>query len=119
MKKLQLICTLILAIICSKNTFSQEQTKSDGSGESDRIEGKFKFIPLPYVDYNSAEGFTVGAIPMAMFNLSEKDTISPSSTIGLLGMYSENKTWYVMTFGTFYLNVTCTEKRLHNFKYYV
>jgi hypothetical protein len=41
---------------------------------------------------------------MAMLNLSEKDTISPSSAIGLLGMYSENKTWHVMTFGTFYLN---------------
>ena len=61
-------------------------------------------MPLPYLDYDRALGASLGLVPMAMMNLSEKDTISPSSTIGLFGMYSENKTWFTMAFGKFYLN---------------
>lgn len=71
-------------------------------GESDRID-KTKFIPLPYFDYDRAIGYTVGALPMLMFNPSKKDSISPSSTVGLMGMYSENKSKFFMGFGSFYL----------------
>ena len=73
-------------------------------GDNDRIEGKFKFIPLPYLDYHRAIGFSVGAIPLGMFNISEKDTISPSSVAGLFGMYSANETWFAMGFGMLYLD---------------
>lgn len=73
-------------------------------GESDRIKENFKFIPLPYLDYNISTGYTVGFIPMAMFNPSKKDSISPSSTAGLFGMYSQNKSKFVMGFGMLYLN---------------
>ncbi len=104
MKKLQIQYTFIVLILFSINAFGQGLPKSGGSGNSDRIEGKFKFVPLPFIDYGRAEGLSLGAIPMVMMNLSEKDTISPSSTVGLLGMYSENKTWYLMGFGMFYLD---------------
>jgi len=107
MNKFQIPLTFIIILLFLTDAAGQGVTKTSGSAESDRIEGKFKFIPLPYIDYNNAEGFTIGAIPMAMMNLSEKDTISPSSTVGLLGMYSQNKTWYVMGFGMFYL---CEDK---------
>lgn len=72
-------------------------------GESDRIKGKYKFLPLPYINYNRAFGASVGAIPLFMVNLSEKDTISPSSMFGLVGIYSENKTWFILGFGVLYL----------------
>ncbi|MFT4566573.1 MAG: outer membrane protein assembly factor BamA, partial [Saprospiraceae bacterium] len=48
--------------------------------------------------------FTLGAVPMLMFNPVQKDTISPSSIIGAFGMYTANKTWFTMAFGSFYLN---------------
>lgn len=104
MKKILLAFLILFAIFRIENTLAQGLPKAGASGESDRIEGKFKFVPLPLVDYDRAVGFTLGAVPVAMLNLSEKDTISPSSTIGLLGMYSENKTWFAMGFGMFYLN---------------
>jgi outer membrane protein assembly factor BamA len=73
-------------------------------GENGRIEGKSKFMPLPYVNYDRSLGFTIGAIPMLMFNPSEKDTLSPSSLVGALGAWTTGKSWFVMGFGMFYLN---------------
>ncbi len=75
-----------------------------GGGESSRIDGKFKFMPIPYVNYDRSMGFVAGAIPMLMFNPSERDTISPSSLIGAVGTWSTNKTWFLMGFGMFFLD---------------
>ena len=92
---------LLFAVCClslSGKGFSQGLPGGGMGGESSRIEGKFKFIPLPYINYDRSVGFTVGAIPMAMFNPVEKDTLSPSSIGGLFGMYTTNKTWFTMGF---------------------
>ena len=67
-------------------------------GESSRIEGKTKFMPIPYLNYDRSMGFALGAVPILMFNPSEKDTISPSSVIGGVGFYSTSKTWFLMGF---------------------
>jgi outer membrane protein assembly factor BamA len=75
-----------------------------GGGDSKRIDGKVKFIPIPYLNYDRSMGFTVGAVPMLMFNPSEKDTISPSSLIGGVATYATSKTWFLMGFGMFYLS---------------
>jgi len=48
--------------------------------------------------------FTVGAVPMLMFNPNEKDTISPSSIIGDVATCSTNKTWFLMGFGMFFFD---------------
>ena len=74
-----------------------------GVGGNDRVE-KTKFLPIPYINYDRSIEFTVGAVPMLMFNPVKKDTISPSSIVGLFGMYTTNKTWFTMAFGSFYLN---------------
>ena len=41
---------------------------------------------------------------MAMYKLNPRDTVSPSSITGLLGMYTSNKTWFAMGFTRFYFN---------------
>ena len=74
-----------------------------GVGGSSRIEGKCKFMPIPYVNYDRSLGFSVGAVPMLMFNPTQKDTISPSSLVGGVGFWTTNKTWFLMGFGMFYL----------------
>lgn len=74
---------------------------SGGDGSS-RIEGKYKFLPIPYINYDRSLGFSIGALPMMMFNPVKKDTLSPSSIVGLLGMYTTNDTWFGMGFGKFY-----------------
>lgn len=73
-------------------------------GESSRVEGKVKFMPIPYINYDRTLGFSVGAVPMLMFNPTEKDTISPSSIVGAVGTWSTSKTWFLMGFGKFFLN---------------
>jgi outer membrane protein assembly factor BamA len=76
-----------------------------GLGGSDgRIEGKVKFMPVPYVNYSRSLGFMFGGVPMMMFNPIKKDTLSPSSLIGGLGMYATNKTWFAMGFGMFHFD---------------
>ena len=102
LKRILLFCMLVIA--ASQPTFAQGLPGGGLGGESDRIDGKFKFIPLPYIDYHRAIGWSFGAIPIGMFNLSEKDTLSPSSMAGLFGMYSTNETWFAMGFGMLYLD---------------
>ncbi len=74
-----------------------------GNAQGGRIEGKYKIVPLPYVNYNRSIGASFGALPMVMFNPVMRDTISPSSMAGLLGMYSTNKTWFFFGFARMYL----------------
>jgi len=75
-----------------------------GGGASNRIDGKTKFMPIPYLNYDRSMGLTLGAVPMLMFNPSKKDTLSPSSLLGGVGTYSTNKTWFMMGFGMFFLD---------------
>ena len=74
-----------------------------GGDRGDRIEGKTKFLPLPYVDYDRSLSWAVGAIPILMFNPVDSDTLSPSSAVGAFGMYTGNKTWVVLGFAALYL----------------
>ena len=84
--------------------FGQGIPSGGMDGDINRIDGKFKFIPLPYLNYDRSLGFTIGAIPLAMFNPVEKDTLSPSSIGGLFGMYTTNKTWFTMGFAALFLD---------------
>ncbi len=96
---------LIIGLITSFYLPLYGQLSGGGmGGGSSRIEGKTKFLPLPYVNYDRSIGFSIGAIPMLMFNLSEKDTISPSSIVGGFGMYTTNGSWFAMGFGAFFLD---------------
>ena len=79
----------IPAIIYSQNK------SSEGDGKK---EGNFKFLPVPYVNYNRSIGLSFGALPMAMFKPVKDDTLSPSSIAALLGIYATNKTWFIMGF---------------------
>ncbi len=95
-----LLCLLCVCLLVNPAVLSGQGIASGGGK---RIDGKFKFMPIPYVNYDRSLGFSLGAVPMLMFNPSEKDTISPSSLIGGVGFWTTNKTWFVMGFGMFYL----------------
>jgi outer membrane protein assembly factor BamA len=94
-----LLKILLLIFFISSLAFSQI-----GGGGRGRIKGDFKFMPIPYFNYNRSIGATFGALPMAMFNPVKSDTISPSSLAGLLGIYSTNNTWYFMGFTKMYFD---------------
>jgi len=96
-----LLILVLLGLICNPLLIAGQ---GFGGGGNSRIDGKRKFMPIPYLSYDRSLGFAVGAVPMLMFNPSQKDTISPSSLIGAVGTYSTNKTWFLMGFGKFYLD---------------
>lgn len=99
--KIRQLILLIFLILLSSNTLLGQKVSKNNTG---RIEGNFKFLPIPYINYNRSIEFQLGALPMAQFNLSQKDTLSPSSMAGLFGMYSTNKSYFFMAFAKLYLD---------------
>jgi len=101
--RLTVMCALILVILLPGVVRSQGAS-SGGTGSASRIEGSFKFLPIPYINYDRSIGFQLGALPMALFNPVKNDTISPSSMAGLFGMYTSNDTWFLTAFCKLFLD---------------
>jgi len=97
------LITIILFSFISTQVFSQGLPSGGGDGSSDLGDKNFSFVPVPYLNFSRSLGFAFGALPMAMYKLNPKDTISPASITGLLGMYTTNDTWFAMFFQRFYL----------------
>ena len=53
----------------------------------------FSVTGMPIIDYNRSVGVKVGGIGMGFFPLSQGDTVSPSSQVGVFGIYTGNKSW--------------------------
>ena len=95
--------TFLVVLFLSINFCLGQGLPGGGGGKAERNEKDVSFAPIPFIDYNRAIGFSVGFVPMVMYNLSKEDTISPSSISGLMGMYSSNGTWFGMGFNKFYI----------------
>lgn len=93
-----------LCVILLFTSFSAFSQLSAVSKSDTTTVGPSKFIPAPYVNYSRSIGFAGGIVPMYMWNLNKKDTISPQSLVGGMGMYSTNKTYFAMGFGKLYFN---------------
>jgi outer membrane protein assembly factor BamA len=78
-------------------SFSQEKKPEKDKKDSKKIQ------VVPYVSYNRTYEFMFGAVPMMMYKINEKDTISPESISGLMGIYTTNKTWFALAFSKLYL----------------
>ncbi len=65
---------------------------------------KVRWAGVPYLNYNNTIGFTLGALGRAFYKADRSDTISPSSSTGVFGMYTTNKTYFAFAFQQFYLD---------------
>jgi outer membrane protein assembly factor BamA len=100
-----LLACALASLLLPAGSFGQGIGAGGAGGSSDaRIEGRYKIVPLPYLNYSRSLGWTFGALPMVMFNPVEQDTISPSSVAGLLGMYTTNDTWFGLGFSKVYFD---------------
>lgn len=99
----KLACCLLISFFLHTQCAMGQGVSSSGGGSS-RIDSGFSFVPVPYLSYNRSIGLSFGALPMAMYNLSKKDTVSPSSISGILAMYTTNDSWVLLLFNRWYLS---------------
>lgn len=59
---------------------------------------------MPYISYNRTLGAQIGVVPLAMYKLSAKDTISPQSISGGCVMYTTNKSLIGVQFNKFFFD---------------
>jgi len=96
-----LLILLLWAALISTSHAQESSTDSVGSKKNDK---KISFAPVPYISYDRSIDFTFGAIPMVIFSINQKDTISPKSLVGVMVIYSTSKTWVGMIFSKMYFN---------------
>jgi len=73
---------------------NEEEKKKDKS---------LSFAPIPYLNYSRTGGFGFGAVPMIMYPVNKKDTLSPDSLSGLVGFYTTEGNYAGIFFQRFYL----------------
>jgi hemolysin activation/secretion protein len=57
---------------------------------------------IPMINYNRTQGFVAGALVSYFYKINKKDTISPSSSTGLIGIYTEQKSYALLTYSQLY-----------------
>ncbi len=96
--------TTIGLLLCLALTASAQNFPSgSGPGSKGDSTKNFSFMPIPYINYSRSTEFAYGILPLAMYKLNKKDTISPSSMSGGIYMRTTNGTWFGMGFSQFYL----------------
>jgi outer membrane protein assembly factor BamA len=59
---------------------------------------------IPMINYNRTQGIVLGAIVSNYFKMNKKDTISPSSNIGIAGIYTEQKSYALFLYSTLFFD---------------
>ncbi|WP_321372872.1 BamA/TamA family outer membrane protein [uncultured Draconibacterium sp.] len=65
---------------------------------------KVSYAAIPIIDYDKTFGLSGGALVQAFYKLNQNDTISPSSSTGIFGIYSTNNTFFTAAFQQMYFN---------------
>jgi outer membrane protein assembly factor BamA len=63
---------------------------------------KPRIAAIPMINYNRTQGVVAGAFVSGFYKINKKDTISPSSSTGLMGMYTQEKSHMLFAFSRFY-----------------
>jgi len=91
-KKTFLFTSLLFTTFVLSAQFKQDSTK------------KVNYAAIPVVNYSKTLGFSLGVMTQAYYNLNPNDSISPSSSTGLFGMYTTNHTYFAAGFQRLYIN---------------
>ncbi len=63
---------------------------------------KPRIAAIPMMNYNRTQGVVVGALVNGFYKINKKDTISPSSSTGLMGMYTQENSYALLAFSRLY-----------------
>ncbi|WP_299779786.1 BamA/TamA family outer membrane protein [uncultured Formosa sp.] len=92
----------LLTLNCIVSSYSQ-QTNTDSLKTKNTVtEKQFDVTVMPFISYNRNLKFMIGAIPMAIYKLDRKDTISPKSLSGMSVVYSTNNSYFISFFNKWY-----------------
>lgn len=95
--RLKIFLIFIFCIIFLLNTniaFCQNKTDSTK---------RVNFAAIPIINYNNTTGGSIGILTQLFYKINSNDTISPSSSTGLFGMYTTNNTYFSAAFQRLYL----------------
>ena len=74
----------------------------DYETEDNKKTKKLKIAAIPYLNYSRTIEFSFGLITAGFYKLNSKDTISPSSSTTLAGIYSTSKSYIALAAQQFY-----------------
>lgn len=97
MKKFSII---IVFLFCTSSW--AQSTVTDSSKVAKPPTKNIDFNVMPYINYNRTLDFMFGAIPMMMYKINPKDTISPKSLSGMMAIYTTNKSYFISLFNKFH-----------------
>jgi hypothetical protein len=92
---------LLCLMFCCTCAFCQ--TRPDSLQKQQVKEKKIELRVMSYLSYNRNLQFMIGAIPMIMYKLNGRDSISPKSLSGLTAIYTTNKSYFISIFDKWYL----------------
>ena len=87
---------LFILLFVTTTSFSQKKEKKD------KEERNFKFAGIPMIGYNRTVEFSFGLLLNGYYKVNRNDTISPSSSTSLIGMYTTNKSYFGAVVQQFY-----------------
>jgi len=92
---------ICLLIVCTFGASAQNSKKEKVQADTTK---RITWAGIPMVNYNRSFGLLAGAMGSMYYKVNETDTISPSSSTMLIGMYSSSKTYFLAAVQNFYLN---------------
>lgn len=70
--------------------------------ESDTVKA-VKFAAIPLVNYSNTTGASFGVLGQMYYKVNQNDTVSPTSSTGVFGIYTTNHTYFAAAFQRLYL----------------
>jgi outer membrane protein assembly factor BamA len=65
---------------------------------------KSHIAAIPLLNYNRTQGVVLGAVVSKYFKINKKDLISPSSNIGIAGIYTEQKSYALFLYSALFFD---------------
>ena len=93
-----LILSICFAFIGSLFYAQSEESQTDANEDTKKL----KIATIPYLNYSRTIEFSYGLITAGFYKLYPKDTISPSSSTTLAGIYSTSKSYIALAAQQFY-----------------
>ena len=87
---------LFIFLLIHQGFIAQEEEPKEKPAKKIRIAG------VPYVNYSRTVGFSYGLLGAAFYKMNSRDTISPSSSTTLAGIYSTSESYIGIAIQQFY-----------------